>query len=126
MKRSIWLWILLLALPAWSYAQKQTKPSPRLPGYSPQRLARIAPVMNQLIEDGKFPGISVTVAKDAAIIYEERFGYADIGKKEPLKKDSIYRIYSMTKPITAVAAMILFEEGVLPARRCSFEIPPLF
>ena len=60
MKRSTWLWVLLLALPASSYAQKQTKPSPRIAGYSPQRLTRIAPVMNQLIKDGKFPGISVT------------------------------------------------------------------
>jgi CubicO group peptidase (beta-lactamase class C family) len=67
--------------------------------------------MNELIAQGKFPGISVTVARNGRIAYQQEFGYADIEKKQPLRKDTIYRIFSMTKPVTGVAVMILFEEG---------------
>ena len=71
----------------------------------------MGPAMTQLIKDGKFAGISVTVARDGTIAYQQEFGYADLAAKAPLKKDALYRIFSMTKPITGVAVMMLLEEG---------------
>ncbi len=110
MKRSVWFLVIVLLVPGFSHAQRP-KPQTQPRGYSQERLARIAPVMKQLLSEGKFPGMSVTIAKDSKIIYDEVFGYADLEKKEALKKDTIYRIYSMSKPVTSVAVMILLEEG---------------
>ena len=67
--------------------------------------------MNRLLEEGKFAGISVTVVRRGATAYQQQFGYADLASKAPLGKDAIYRIFSMSKPVTGVAVMILLEEG---------------
>ncbi len=80
-------------------------------GLSVERLDRMGPAMTQLIKDGKFAGISVTVARDGKVAYQREFGVADLAAKTPLRKDTIYRIFSMTKPITGVAVMMLLEEG---------------
>ena len=115
MKRVALTSVWLLLLPPLMLAQKPappTAPKPAAtPGMSAARLERMAPAMNQLLKDSKFPGISVTVAKDGRIAYQQEFGYADLETKAPLRKDAIYRIYSMTKPVTGVAIMMLLEEG---------------
>jgi CubicO group peptidase (beta-lactamase class C family) len=49
---------------------------PAVPGLSAERLARIAPVMEQFIRDGKFPGVSVTVARNGRVAYQQEFGFA--------------------------------------------------
>ena len=111
MKRyAAWLCAALLALPA--LVPAQTSPAAPVPGgLCPERLARIAPAMNRLLDEGKFPGISVTVARRGAVAYRQEFGFADLAAKTPLRKDAIYRIFSMSKPVTGVAVMILLEEG---------------
>jgi CubicO group peptidase (beta-lactamase class C family) len=86
-------------------------PAPAVAGMSAERLARFEPAMSQLLKDGKFAGISVTVARDGKVAYRREFGFADLETKTPLKPDTIYRIYSMSKPITGVAVMMLLEEG---------------
>lgn len=114
MKRVVSVVVCMLLLPAWATAQKPAAPAgPKaaVPGVSAERLERVAPAMNQLLKEGKFSGISVTVARDGQIAYQQEFGYADLETKAPLKKDTIYRIFSMTKPITGVAVMMLLEEG---------------
>jgi CubicO group peptidase (beta-lactamase class C family) len=65
------------------------------------------------IADGKMPGGSVSLWKDGEEIFHGEYGYADIENRIPIRKDTIFKIYSMTKPITAVAVMILFERGLL-------------
>ncbi len=110
MKRAVVLAACLACLPAPAGAQG-VKPGVAALGFSTERLARIAPVMEQFVRDGKFPGISLTVARKGQVVYQQEFGYADVEKKVPLAKDAIYRIFSMTKPITGVAVMILYEEG---------------
>jgi CubicO group peptidase (beta-lactamase class C family) len=111
MKRAAWFCAVLIVVPLLIHAQ-QPRPQPApAPGFSSERLARIAPVMDQFIKDGKFPGISVTVARNGRIAYRQEFGFADLERRSPLQKDTIYRIYSMTKPITGVAVMMLLEEG---------------
>ncbi len=69
--------------------------------------------MRQEIDDGYINGSAIRIIHDGEIIYEDELGYADKEKGIPIRKDTIYRIYSMTKPVTAVAAMILYERGLL-------------
>jgi len=111
MKRAALLSAVVLALPVLTLAQGPHEGSPAAVGLSAERLARIAPAMNRLLEEDKFPGIGVTVARRGAVVYQEEFGYADLATKAPLGKDAIYRIFSMSKPVTGVAVMILLEEG---------------
>ena len=63
------------------------------------------------IEAGKIPGAVALVARKGQIVYFEAFGVRDKSTGEAMPKDTIFRIYSMTKPITSVAAMMLYEEG---------------
>lgn len=87
--------------------------SPESVGMSTERLAKIAPVMQQYIDDGKLAGLATFVARKGQIVHHETYGMADIAAKKPITRETIFRIYSMTKPVTAVAAMILYEEGKL-------------
>ncbi len=82
-------------------------------GLSRQRLARIAPVMQEQIAKGTFPGAVTLVARRGEIVHFEAHGFQDQAKTKPMKKDTIFRLASMTKPITTVAAMILVEQGVI-------------
>ncbi|MDC1251693.1 beta-lactamase family protein, partial [Gammaproteobacteria bacterium] len=79
-----------------------------------ERLQKIAPSLNDLyLKNGKFPGFVSAVARKGKVVHYETIGFADLETGESLKKDSLFRIYSMSKPITGVALMILLEEGKL-------------
>lgn len=80
-------------------------------GLSPQRLARIDPWMDRLVEDGKLAGLSVTVARRGEVAYSRCCGLADRERGTPMGEDTIVRIYSMTKPLTSAAILMLYEEG---------------
>ena len=85
-----------------------------LSGMSYERLQKIAPSLNDLyLKNGKFPGFVSAVARKGKVVHYETIGFADMETGESLKKDSLFRIYSMSKPITGVALMILLEEGKL-------------
>ena len=64
------------------------------------------------IDDGKLVGANVSLIKDGEEIFHGEYGYADLENKVPMQKDTIFKMYSMTKPITAVAVMMLFERGL--------------
>jgi CubicO group peptidase (beta-lactamase class C family) len=70
-------------------------------------------IVKEMIEQKKFAGAVVEVARDGKIVDLKAMGMMDIDKKLPMKTDTIFRIYSMTKPITTVAAMMLYEDGKL-------------
>ena len=77
-----------------------------------ERLQKIAPTLSELyLKKGKFPGFVSAVARKGKVVHYETIGFADVETGESLKKDSLFRIYSMSKPITGVALMILLEEG---------------
>lgn len=80
-------------------------------GLDPARLARIETHFAKYVDDGKLPGFHITVSRAGKLAYSTKYGHADVEKGKPIADDTIYRIYSMTKPICAVAAMILWEEG---------------
>lgn len=67
--------------------------------------------LQEYIDGGKLAGISVMVVKNNQTVLKRNFGYADIENQKPIKDNTIFRIYSMTKPITAAALMTLYDEG---------------
>ena len=80
-------------------------------GLSSARLARLGAVIAGEIERGRVPGAVALVARRGRVGYFESFGQRDAAAGAPMAKDAIFRIYSMTKPITSVAAMMLWEDG---------------
>lgn len=80
-------------------------------GMSSERLSRVSSAMQKLVDDGKLAGIVTMVARHGKIVHFETFGYQEISPEIQMLKDSIFRIYSMSKPITGVALMMLYEEG---------------
>ncbi|MEH2536577.1 MULTISPECIES: serine hydrolase domain-containing protein [unclassified Bradyrhizobium] len=87
--------------------------TPEQVGMSLERLGRITSVLKKEIADGKLPGAVVMVARKGKIVYSDAIGFQDKGANTPMKLDSIFRIYSMTKPLVSVAAMMLVEDGVI-------------
>ncbi len=65
------------------------------------------------VKKGRYPGFLTLIQKDGKIIYSEVLGYNDVKNKTSLKRDSLFRIYSMTKPVTGVALMIALDKGLL-------------
>ena len=85
--------------------------APESVGLATTRLANIRAVMSQHIANKKMPGASALIARHGKVAYQEAWGMADTEAGTPMKMDTIHRIYSMTKPITSVALMMLYEEG---------------
>jgi CubicO group peptidase (beta-lactamase class C family) len=80
-------------------------------GMSTERLARLTEHMNRAVEDGVMVGGLGVIARNGRVVYRETYGLADREAGEPMTDDAIFRIYSMSKPITSVAVMMLYEEG---------------
>jgi CubicO group peptidase (beta-lactamase class C family) len=89
---------------------------PESVGMSSERLARIAPAMQQYIDDQLVPGVVTLVARKGKVVHFETHGYMDVDSGKPMRPDAIFRIASMTKPITSVALMMLWEEGAFQLR----------
>jgi len=87
------------------------KVAPDEVGFSAQRLKRLSGAFQSDVDKGVIPGAVVLVARDGKVAFFEAFGFQDREKRIPMKLDSIFRIASMTKPITSVALMMLVEEG---------------
>lgn len=81
-------------------------------GFDANRLSRIDAHMQKYVEADRVAGIVSLVARKGQICHFEAFGQRDIERNLPMEQDTIFRIYSMTKPITSVAAMMLLEEGL--------------
>jgi CubicO group peptidase (beta-lactamase class C family) len=103
----------LLLFPVLSWAQSLGYANPDDVGFSQERLDRIADTINADVSKGIIPGGALLIARNGKIAYYKSFGWLDAGAKTPMPKDAIFRIYSMSKPITSVAAMILVEQGKL-------------
>jgi CubicO group peptidase (beta-lactamase class C family) len=82
-------------------------------GLSSERLGTIAKVLNADIARGRIPGAVIAVARKGKLIYFEAFGFRDKAAGVPMTKDTIFNIASMTKPMAAVAALQLYEQGKL-------------
>ena len=87
--------------------------SPEEVGMSSDRLGRLDAAMHKAVESGELPGAVVLIARDGQLVYAKSFGWQDRDQNIPMRNDSIFRLYSMTKPVVSVAAMMLVEEGKL-------------
>jgi CubicO group peptidase (beta-lactamase class C family) len=86
---------------------------PKQVGLSSGRLERVSAALREDVERGLIPGAVLVIARGGQIGYAEAFGWRDREKKAPMGLDAIFRVASMTKPVTSVAAMMLAEEGKL-------------
>ena len=103
--------VAFLSVPVAVSAQSLQPVKPEEVGLSSQRLAKIAEVFNQEIKDQKIPGAVIMIARKGKVAYHEAFGAQDKSAERTMAKDSIFRIYSMTKALASVGAMILVEDG---------------
>ena len=84
---------------------------PESVGMSSERLASIDRHFRQYVDDGRLPGWQIVVARKGKVVHHSTYGHRDIEGGLPVEADTIWRIFSMTKPITAVLALQLWEEG---------------
>ena len=80
-------------------------------GFDPARLGRLDRRLARWVDDGQLPGSLVTVARHGRLVHVGRQGLRDVENGLPVEDDTRWRIFSMTKPVTSVAAMMLYEEG---------------
>jgi len=96
-----------------SEAGELPRANPEAVGLSAPKLAELTPALQKLVDDGKIAGGVALVARHGKVAWTAPFGYLDLASKTPMTEDTIFRIASMTKPITCVAVMILVEQGKL-------------
>lgn len=99
-----------LVIPSLS-AQADHLASPESHGMSSDRLGRISQHMNNALERGELVGGLGLIARDGQIVYQQSYGLADRSPTRAMSADTLFRIYSMSKPITSVAVLMLYEEG---------------
>jgi len=84
---------------------------PESVGFDSARLKKLDDYMAKAVADGRVAGMTTMLARHGKIVHSKIYGQADLAKQAPMTADTIFRIYSMTKPIMGVAMMILFEDG---------------
>ena len=94
-----------------SHAGPAVDVQPAAVGFDPQRLARIDTHFRRYVDDGRLPGWSLLLSRHGQVAHVARYGRRDLEADLPVELDTLFRIYSMTKPITSVAAMMLYERG---------------
>jgi len=107
------LGIAVLIWVAGVQAQGLPAAAPETVGMSAQRLGQISAVLKREIEQGNLPGVVVMVARKGRLVYSEAIGLQDNQAGKPMPKDAIFRLYSMTKPLVSMAAMMLVEDGTI-------------
>ena len=110
MRKSILFFLLFTCL--YSFSQQETflsRTEPEKMGLSSKCLSQVNILMQKYVDENKLPGMIAMVARHGKVVSFEKFGLMDTGK--PMQLDAIFRIASMTKPITSVAVMMLYDEG---------------
>ena len=111
MKILTFVYLLLFSTTTLAFGQGLPIVVPEEVGISTERLERIRPVMQGYVDDGDIAGFLTAVARRGKIAHFETIGMQDIENNKPMAADTIFRIHSMSKPITSVAVMMLYEEG---------------
>jgi CubicO group peptidase (beta-lactamase class C family) len=86
---------------------------PEKVGISAERLERVDALTHRYVDEGRLPNAVTVIARGGEVIHHDVYGWADVDEQRPVVDDTIFRIYSMTKPITSIALMMLYEEGLL-------------
>jgi CubicO group peptidase (beta-lactamase class C family) len=103
--------VAALAFISFGWAQNIPTAKPESVGLSSKRLDYITQVFQAEVDKGAIPGVILQINRNGKLAYSAVLGFKDKAKNQPLTKDSIFRIYSMTKPMASVAAMQLVEDG---------------
>ncbi|MCY2968782.1 MAG: serine hydrolase [Planctomycetota bacterium] len=104
--------LMLLSLVQQStYAADLPTVVPEQVGLSAERLALVRPAIQTVVDEGRVPGAVVMVCRRGKVALVEAVGWRDIENEKPMERDTVFRIYSMTKPITSVAVLMLVERG---------------
>ncbi len=109
----IMLFVLFLGISSMASAGEIPVVKPDKEGFSSDRLQRIHELMQKNIDVGNFAGAVTLVARNGRIVHFETHGMMDLDTKNPMEKDAIFRIMSMTKPVVGVSVLMLMEEGKL-------------
>ena len=107
--------IAMIALGAAACATPRALPTgnPADFGFSKAALDRIEPALEAYVDSAKYAGIIAVIAKNGRIVYEEKVGWRDLDKRKRMRRDDVFRIYSMTKPVVAAGALKLVDQGKL-------------
>ena len=108
-----WMGIALCALAGAAGAVELPRAAPASVGLSAERLDAVAAKIDALVAAREFPGMAAIIARRGKVVFEHTAGLLDVETGTALRPDSLLRIYSMTKPITSVGAMMLVEDGLL-------------
>lgn len=111
--RIITLSLLLLTYCSIQYAQLiEVSDTQSKEGFSKERLIRLDTRMHQFVDKGQLSGVQTAIMRHGELVHFDTYGKADIESQTPLADDSMWRIYSMTKPIVSVGLMMLYEQGL--------------
>jgi CubicO group peptidase (beta-lactamase class C family) len=111
LKHLVLSFVFLLTFAAGVPAQELSLAKPADAGFSAERLDRITGWLREQSEKNTMPGAALMIVRNGKVAYFETVGLLDPETKAPMRKDAIFRIYSMSKPITTAAVMMLFEQG---------------
>jgi CubicO group peptidase (beta-lactamase class C family) len=80
-------------------------------GLSSERLKRVDTTMRAYVDAGKLPGVQTLISRRGQLVHRDCYGCTDVEAEQPVVPETLYRLYSMTKPVTSVGLMMLYEEG---------------
>ena len=100
--------------------------TPEQVGFSSERLQRVEAMTQRYVDEGKLAGLVTLVARQGSVVQFDKYGVQDLETGDLMALDSIFRIYSMTKPITTVALMMLYEQGLFQLRDPVSQFIPAF
>lgn len=101
----------LLLQAGWAWSQALPVAAPESVGVSSKRLEKLTQALQTEIEQQRLPGAVAMVARKGKLVYAQAFGKLNNGSDAPMQLDSVFRIYSMTKPLVSTALMMLVEDG---------------
>jgi len=113
MRRACFTFLLSCISPAAALTQGLPRARPADVGLSVAALERIAPALQAYVDSGKLPGLLAVVARHGKLAYVASVGSMDMEHRHPMEPDAVFRLFSMTKPITSTAVMQLYEHGKL-------------
>src|SRR5262245_13675272 len=103
--------LLVATMTSWSADGLSRAGKPEDAGFSSERLHRLTVQVRADVDKGLWPGAVILIARNGQTVYHEAIGFQDREKRLAMRADTIFRIASLTKPITSVALMLLVEEG---------------
>src|SRR3989440_11456999 len=112
-RRTLFTVALCCLLPQSTIAQGLPRARPEDVGLSATALERIAPTLQSYVDSGQFPGFLAVIARHGKLAYLTSVGWMDVEHRRAMSSDAVFRIYSLTKPITSTAVMQLYERGKL-------------